>query len=417
MLIVSLQNPHLFSEHLKKKGADAVELRVDLCLDCSIESLTDFRNKLNLPLIITLKANQLEAQLHLISTLNPDYIDIDFSLFPLLIDQIKAKHPRAKIIVSKHTKNFYETETFFKKFQKADFKKLVIETEDPFIGLKTAVLAKKHERILFASGLNTQFSRLFGKWQYCYLKEPTGKGQFSLDDLHRFYHWKKPLLQFYALIGNPIDHSPSHITHNLILDYHNKNIRYIKIPVFSKNLEKTINLLKQIGCLGLSITTPLKKSVPKKYTNKSLQTSFNTLCFNKNKAINTDVEALKDFLMANGIQEVLILGNGACASAFKMALSHSRITLQTWSRKLGFSLKKPQHVECIINATSSQDPLEDLPSFKFLINLYHKQKDPMIEQRALNQKAIILKGCEFFQNQAIKQFEFWGFKIQEFPSF
>lgn len=417
MLIVSLQDPNLFSQHLKTQGADAIELRVDLCTHCSIESLTDFRNKLNLPLIVTLKPKHLESQLCLINDLRPDFIDIDFSLFHFLLPRVKSIFPDAKIIVSKHTRHFYETASFFKQFLQADFKKLVIETEDPYIGLKVAYLAKKDQRILFASGINTQFSRFFSYWQYCYLKEPTGKGQFSFDELSKLYRWEKPLEAFYALIGNPISHSPSHITHNTILDHLNSNACYLKIPVFSRHLDKTFQILKKLNCLGLSITTPLKSFLPKIYQkNRSLNT-YNTFCFKKNQAINTDIETLIDFLFLNQINQVLILGNGACARAFKKALDAKGLSLYLWNRRNGFTTTKPLEVQCIINATSSPDPLKELPTFKFLVNLYHKEKAPYIEKRARNLNAILLTGTEFFKKQALKQFEFWGFDLDTFPSF
>jgi shikimate 5-dehydrogenase/3-dehydroquinate dehydratase len=399
MLIVSIFKLQDYTDQLKNLGADLVELRLDLMSSSDLDKLLSLNLTFNLDLILTLKPRSLPESvfLTLCTKLQPAFIDLDMRLYPLFEKKLKKLLPKTKLILSKHTPHMYELDKFYKKYKPIKFKKLVIETNNTYLGLKIALKAQKEHLILFAAGEHTSFTRFFSAWHYCFVSVPTGAGQFDLMTLNRLYTTYSCVKKFYALIGNPVSASLSHITHNALLKTFGKPFVYFKFSLKQSSLKQSLELIKALGAQGLSVTTPFKKVCAKLY--KAPSKSINTICFKQKKTCNTDASALLE-LIKDKPKSVLILGDGACAQSFMKALPHS---IQ-WARKHKTPLNPFYSI--IVNATSSCDPLEHLPRCSLLINLF-RQQNAAIEQKALSQGSQVIHGHTFFYTQALHQWNFW----------
>lgn len=408
MLIVSIDKLADLGDELYNLAPDVIELRLDLLPEKDLLAVQNSPLLLPLPLLIAIKPN-LNRSLDLASilkNLQPELIDLDHSLFTLFEPIIKKIYPQGKIIVSKHSTNIFEIEKFFKKHPQVHLKKLVIETENTLLALKIACLSKKKNLILFASGKNTSFTRFFSKWHYCYFKTPTAEGQFSLESLKNLYTKANNISSFLALIGDPVSHSLSHITHNYILKLNDIDYVYLKIPLKSHHLKQGLNYLKQLRCRGLSITSPHKQEVYNIVSLRPYLKSINTWDFKNKTSINTDTLVIKNILKKiQPESSILLVGNGACSKAFQIFFNASLIRYSLWHRQK--KIKLLPHYDVIINATSSEDPLEVLPTSKLLINLFHQNDSPLIEKKAKSNRSEVLGGKTFFFLQAEHQLAFF----------
>ena len=408
MLVVSISNLSDYSENLKNLKATLIELRVDLMGKEDLLQLSQKKIFFNLPVLLTLKPQFTDFPLFelICQNIDPAYIDIDYSIFNFYEKLIRNNHPKIKLIVSKHTANLFEIRSFYKKYPKADLKKLVIFSEEPLAALKVAKKAQKENLILFVSGENTRFSRFFSSWHYCYISKPTGIGQFSLFHLFENYAITFGVKKFYALIGNPVSKSSSHITHNKLLKALGYDFIYLKFLLKKESFSHSLNLLKSLNCHGLSITTPFKKTILENYRQSFSYTVANTLDVKSNKLINTDILALEEALETAGSKStILLIGDGCCATGFSHYLKKQGRFFDQWSRKQKIRLKEFYHI--IINATSSSKPLEELPKTDLLINLYGFEPYPWIEKNGLEMGARVITAKEFFYLQAMYQFKFW----------
>ena len=128
MLVVSISNLADYSENLKNLKATLIELRVDLMGKEDLLQLSQKKIFFNLPVLLTLKPQFTDFPLFelICQNIDPAYIDIDYSIFNFYEKLIRNNHPKIKLIVSKHTANLFEIRSFYKKYPKADLKKLVI---------------------------------------------------------------------------------------------------------------------------------------------------------------------------------------------------------------------------------------------------------------------------------------------------
>ena len=145
MLVVSVTKLQDLNSELYSLLPDIIELRLDLFPSQDLKILAEESLSIPIPILVCLKPGFSHRQLFMaiIKNLRPDYVDFDFTLFNCFHHQVKKLLPNTCVIVSKHTKQFYDLDSFYKKFQKADLKKLVVETDDVLTGLKIALMAKK----------------------------------------------------------------------------------------------------------------------------------------------------------------------------------------------------------------------------------------------------------------------------------
>lgn len=408
MLIVSLDNLQNLSDTLYSLSPDVIEFRLDLFSEKDLLALQNNPLQLPLPLLVTLKpcVNLNDRFEVILKKLQPQFIDLDHTLFFSFEPICKQICPNARLIVSKHSSKSYDIKKFFKQFPHADFKKLVIDTDNVVLALKIAILAKNYNLILFTGGKNTSFTRFFSFWHYCCFKTQTAKGQFCLQTLRHLYGQTSQISQFLALIGDPVSHSLSDITHNYILKTTATPCIYLKIPLKIHQLQQGIFYLKKLGCIGLSITTPHKQKAFQYLTKKPYPKSINSWHFKTHSYTNTDTLALTEVLgSVKNKRSVLLLGDGACSKAFQDFFKTAKIPFYLWCRRNSPPLQ--HHYDVIINATSCQDPILHLPQCHLLINLFHHTQEPEIEKKAYQYKALVCGGTQFFFTQAEKQLEFF----------
>lgn len=129
MLICSLSSLKDLNVCLQFTTIELLELRLDLFSDKERFYLESSSLSFHLPFIITLKKNDpdLKQSLQIISNLQPAFIDIDESLYPFYIQKVKKSSPHSKIIISKHTSEFYEIKKFFRKYKPCHLKNLLLK--------------------------------------------------------------------------------------------------------------------------------------------------------------------------------------------------------------------------------------------------------------------------------------------------
>ena len=137
-----------------------------------------------------------------------------------------------------------------------------------------------------------------------------------------------------AVIGEPVLHSRGPAFHNLRFQQAKKDLIYL--PLECGDVEEAAEALDSLEVLGLSITAPLKESLP---AHLGLQSPLNTLWRRDLNApwqsANTDAEALWVALEQLSPGPILLLGNGGVAETTRLLLEqessvHAAFTLSTY---------------------------------------------------------------------------------------
>ena len=463
MLVVSLfELTKKNIEEIKKKIAFEylqekilVEIRLDLI---DIKTLIKLQEKIDCPLILTIKNNQLKdsyldkilKKLPFIAGLDIRYIDLEYDLDEALSKKIFNIFKKAKRICSCHffEKKDLDLEEIFsnqKKYFKDEKKpiyKIAINPTSSICCLKMLLvskkIAKKGYKICFiAMGEKGAFTRILSSlfsnfFTYCYWDKKTAKGQISLNKMIKRYRFLSidKNTTFYVLIGSPISKSPSNIIHNKIFSHMNLNSLYLKIALEKEEMKSFFKLINNFPIKGLSITSPLKQSVLNyldKIKDEKIK-AINTAVKIKDKWVgyNTDKEAIKAILKRGEIKgkTALILGAGGVAMAIAYQLIQKGALVVILNRTKEKAQKLAEEYSCsfgsfrdisdfyqkgydiLINATSSLDPIDekhirknsivlDVNTFPFMT--------PFLE-KASKKNCRIVHGFEMFVYQAKAQF-------------
>ena len=167
-------------------------------------------------------------------------------------------------------------------------------------------------------GLEFCATKYKGAVEYFFLEKSTGAGQLPLDTPYALPSHDTAL---YRLIGNPVEQSPSHITHNARLG---KKGVYLKIALEKEELASFLSWAPQLGFKGLSVTIPFKEEVLPLLSDLSPEAkaigAVNTIRYEAGEVTgyNTDgvgaVAALEAHFPLQG-QKILLLGAGGTARA------------------------------------------------------------------------------------------------------
>ena len=334
MLVGSVTKP----EDIQQIGplVDLVELRLDYF---EIESKPKF------PCIFTLrkkeqggvKAIDEQERLYKIEKLlelGPEYLDIEADTDPGFIERIAKTFPKVKIIGSYH--NFNETpsdlDAILKKMQNRRFAiyKMALKANSTPDMLRLMLFAGKTKEPLsiMSMGEFGKPSRVLGKimgscLDYTGIDEEFELQRYDIKTLLETFHYKKlnKKTRIFALIGDPIEKSPSHIFHNTRFRH---NAVYIKMVVRPHEVAETFSLLKKLPFGGLSVTIPLKELVQEqmdviKPIAKAIG-AINTVIFKKRKVVGTNTDApgalnaIEKHMKVKG-KKIAILGAGGAARA------------------------------------------------------------------------------------------------------
>ena len=241
-------------------------------------------------------------------------------------------------------------------------------------------------------------------------------GQPSLKDWCEIYNGKSlnKDTKIFALIGDPIDKSQSHVTHNRVFKYLSLSAVYIKIPLQMKELKVFFQYWRRIpNCMGLSVTMPLKEKIAS-YLDGELTypKAFNTVvktATGKLEGFNTDgigvVRLLKKRSPLLGGKKVVILGAGGTALAIIQALLEEYVDITVINR----SLKRMDIIEA--NFAVKYYPLTSLSAilknpYDILIQTtpvgFHNAQDCLLSNKDLIHTNSIIFECVYGETQLIK---------------
>lgn len=439
------------------KDANALEIRLDYFEESF--NLSDF--KIPLPVILTLrshteggnyKGNE-ETRLQEImrfASYNPDFIDIEAYVPESFIQELKAKNPTVKIILSYH--NFQETPKDLgeilrsMKKKPADFYKLAFHANSSIDALLMLQFLKTSEKNVIGISMGTYgtITRILNPWTYAYIDLPTAEGQLSLNELIDTYKFSpNENTKLFGLIGDPVEKSISHITHNDFFEKEKINAKYVKIPIKKEELQTFFQKIKDLNFQGLSVTMPLKETIIPYLDNvddraKAIS-AVNTITIKDGKLIgsNTDAEgallALEE-KTAVYAKKLIILGSGGAAKAiaYEAIQRGAFVTILNRNKKKAVDVAKTlnciggsldeiaDHFEkgydIIINATSHEMPIDKKFILKNTVAMdIHTIPEwtPFLSE-AQEKNCQIVFGHRMFYYQAMAQFKIWGLKNSSF---
>jgi 3-dehydroquinate dehydratase/shikimate dehydrogenase len=467
MLIVSIPytNTHHVRSQIQLAGINphiGIELRLDYSEKLNITDIAAIRSDYPLPMIFTLRKksqggmyahseNTRIDSLIKLSTLNPDYMDIEYDVPH---DFLKQLNPDVKYICSYH--NFDETPTnldeIFQGMQHPFFYsyKMATQNRTALDALRLLTFTKHHNQsfklTVIGMGKNGQCTRIlspiFGNdMHYAALgtENATAPGQLTAFELMNTYflHRLNKSTKIYALLGHPVDLSVGHILHNKAMSLLKQNATYIKLDVEEEELESTMSLCQKLLFAGFSVTMPLKEKIIR-YINHiddkaRLIQAVNTVHFQHKKWIgsNTDGEgALAAILNQCDIanKTVVILGAGGSARAIAYTLIQRTANVIILNRHIDKAKKladqlgcrsdslhniKKFHYDLIINTIPQEAYQENflhedifIP-FAYAMDIVYSPIKTIFLKKAEKSGCICIPGYHMYVQQALLQLETW----------
>lgn len=451
----------------KAKDADLIELRLDyiknlddkklkiLIKKCMKPAIATARKKGEGGLFIGNEAKRIEILKNSIK-FGADYIDIESSSNKGSIKNLIQNKKNAKVIVSYH--NFKETPDNVKdpysniKNLEPDLIKIVtransvVDNFKIFDLLKTANKEKKNI-VAFCMGPFGQFSRIlsliFGsEITYAFVDKGKGSasGQLALNELASCYRLKKinKNTKIAGLIGNPVEHSWSHIIHNLGFDKLDINAVYLKFKV--DMLKEFVDYFRKINVLGFSVTIPHKIEIVKYLDEIDIKAqeigAVNTIVVKNKKLIgyNTDsdgaIHALKRKMVLKG-KNIVLLGAGGSTRALAYGLKAEKVNISILNRTVEKAKNLAEHFNCdygslkdlknidydiLINTTSvgmypeinsSLVPKDLIKKNSVVFDIVFNPFKTKLLKEAENKGCTIIPGFEMLIYGAMLQFKLW----------
>ncbi len=444
-----------------KEHADLVELRLDRFEELDLTALKDLRAAFSIPMIFTLRSRSQGgsypfseekrlADLSHLATLEPEYIDFELHAATQGFREIKQRHPSVKWILSHHDfdKIPDDLEGLYKKMRAYDahYYKICVTPRNSVEALHFLCWAKgKKNTIAIGMGDYGQISRIVAPVLGCPLvyasldeEQPAGPGQLSLETLVERYRFKSLNRDtaLYGLIGDPVDQSPSPITHNRLMEQCGLNAVYLTMQVTVSELSQVMVYVKQLPFRGLSVTMPLKEAILSHLDEIDPAAhaigAVNTLVINqgKVKGYNTDaagaLNALESLFPVRG-KKCVILGAGGAAKAIVCeAVQRGAIVTilnrdEEKARQLGrrfqcegFGMDKigaraSMGYDVLINCTPLPlpiDPVHILPK-TVVMDLKIRPRETPFLKHALEKQCRVIYGDAMFVEQAAGQFSLW----------
>ncbi|GAB5411769.1 MAG: shikimate dehydrogenase [Chlamydiales bacterium] len=196
--------------------------------------------------------------------LKPAFVDLDWQseLFPEV-------HCKTKVISSYH--NYEETPDLEKQLAQmqkrpADFYKLATHANSSLDALRMIRFRRKHSNVIGIcmgeKGFLTRVTAPICGQHHTYASTDNNSlGIPKLEELLTTYNYRKlsRKTKLFALIGNPLHLSPSHITHNQTFREKKWDALYVKVPINKEELPAFIPYMDLFA--GFSVTHPLKEAI------------------------------------------------------------------------------------------------------------------------------------------------------------
>ncbi|ANH78827.1 bifunctional 3-dehydroquinate dehydratase/shikimate dehydrogenase [Candidatus Chlamydia sanziniae] len=429
--------------------SDIIEIRVDALSSLSDEELSMLITiaKQSILTFKTSSAFSLTSwikKIKSLAALAPTYLDIDKNFPKATLKKIQVRHPKLKIILSYHTDTEEDLHTLHREMllTPADYYKIVLSPTNTSQTLKyiQEACCLPSNTTLLCTGPYGLPSRLLSPFIGNAMNYAAGiqspravLGQPSINELLNYNYTRLTKeLKIYGLIGNPLNNSLSHLTHNFLFTKLGFNAIYIKLPVSKDELTPLFSMIRSLPFHGLSVTMPLKTAVLNyvDILDKSAThcNSINTLVLDKRNILgyNTDGLAVVHLLQSHCIpiehQHVAILGAGGAASGIATALATQGAHIHIFNRTLSNaqqlarlchgkaytldSLPTLNRADILINSLPSQVPFPWIfPSTIMDINTL--PYFPPYLQEARKRGVSVLHGYEMFIEQALLQFALW----------
>ena len=432
-----------------------VEWRLDALHHISLEEIKAVCQSTHIPMILTLrnsrdgglfKKSETERQqlLFELSYCGCDYIDIEDHVPSLLINKISRLSQPPKIIRSYH--NFEYTpdnlDSIYEKMfhESISFYKMVTTARSSLDGFRLLTFSKQHANLsahcMGEKGLFTRILALACETPFIYAsldRQTHMEHMLTISDFIQYgINRVSSNPDLYALIGDPIRHSPGTRFHNQAFKEGQRNAIYLAITIQTHELTEFHQYTTNFNFCGLSITIPLKNAAAKFYSAR--KKAINTVSFKHQiRYANTDghgairaIESKTSLSQAN----ILIIGTGGTAAGLISALQeHScNITVLTRNQKTANSklsefditiledLQSVDHIDIIISTTppSAYNTGSLLETLKPFITPYTTVMDvnyrpvmtPLLTM-AKESQATIISGMDMFYEQAHLQQSFW----------
>jgi shikimate dehydrogenase len=197
-----------------------------------------------------------------------------------------------------------------------------------------------------------------------------------------------------ALLGHPVTGSLSPRMQNAAFAARGLDLAYVACDVAPGRLEAAVRGLDGLGFVGANVTAPHKVAVARLV--RSDLPSVNTLVgmrgYSTDTAILDEVDATDD---------VVIIGDGGAAAAFRHALPHARV----FSRRTQWP-PDARGADLVVNATPVRDDaLVELEAGQTLVDLpYPKSATAKAADAA---GARVLDGLDVLVAQGAASFELW----------
>lgn len=367
----------------------------------------------------------------------PAWLDIDSATKTETLKKLALLAPNTKRLLSYH--NFEETPK--------DLEKLFASIKTPFAdGYKIACqattsldvlrllefayrLQKRGEKItvvpmgekgvpgrLVAGQMGSQFTYFAPQKE-----DRTAPGQLTLTQLFTYgLHKKKKQTTLFGLIGDPVDKSISHLTHNNL----SKQVLYTKWCVSKEELFSFLEIAKRLPFQGWSVTAPHKQAVASLVKTREALVASNTLVKRGEdyEGYNTDGEGIA-YLLRKTVQKenVAILGGGGAACGIGQALEKKGASVTYFTRKGTLRQNDKKSLQTtkqlanasfegfttVIQATSAplSVPLSQ-GCHAIEINTFPKESPFLLE--AKKRGCTYQFGFELFVEQAHQQFLLWN---------
>lgn len=418
------------------KYADVLEFRVDFFTF----SFIDFKINFNIPFILTLNS---KSKLLAHMSLKPDYVDLGYTTDLNFIKNFKKLYPSVKIILSYHDfeRTVEDLESLLHSMQNkpADFYKIACHANSSLDALRMLKFLQNCPLnvIGLCMGEYGAITRIINHWSYGCVNQKTASatGQLTIESLVNDYNFKSfnKETKIYALIGNPINKSVSHITHNRFFKSQKYNAIYVKIGIKREELEEFFKAIKDLPFHGLSVTMPLKQAVIPYLDEIDKQAkqifAVNTIVIKDNKLIGFNTDCIGALLAieektAVGDKKILIIGAGGAARAIAFAcriLKEAHVTVINRNLEKAIEIANDFHCEpgslheiakytdydILINCTPLEMPIEKkyIPKKKYVMDICSRRTEFL--DRAESNENTPIAGFEMFFYQAIRQFELW----------
>lgn len=426
-------------------SADILEIRWD-CFD-SLE----FEITCKLPMIFTLrplsqgghylKSEEIRLQeLERLMQAKPGFVDLEYTIPIDFIQELQKKFPEVKIILSYHNFDYTPDDLSgvlaFLKQKPVDLYKIATMANSTIDALRMLNFTKStgSNVIGLCMGEYGVITRILNHFTYASLNDHYASklSQLSLDTLINCYRYKSlnSETDIYGLIGNPVEKSPSNITHNRVFEFHNLNAVYIKMNIKPQELEAFFKEIKSLNFKGLSVTMPLKEAVMPfldEIDSKAHAISaVNTIVFKDKKLIgyNTDCTgallAIEEKTSVKS-KDILIIGAGGSAKAiaFEAILRGAYVTILNRNIEKALSVASllncaggslddiKTHYDILINCTPGEMPIDASHIIEGSYVMDIKIHPTVLLNIAKEKGCSLIFGYDMFVYQAIEQFKLW----------